>query len=80
MGIATVRAVIVEGVEAGEFLPCNPDLLAPTVNAVLQVQLAGLLERDEDPDPEAIADEILVTLGRMLCGEEKSPATRAEVA
>jgi hypothetical protein len=44
-GQVTVREILVGGIESGEFLPADPDLLAPTVSAILQVQLAGLLDR-----------------------------------
>ncbi|MDJ0868505.1 MAG: TetR/AcrR family transcriptional regulator [Myxococcota bacterium] len=68
-GLAAVRGVLVQGIESGEFLPADPDLLAPTVIAILQVQLAGLLERDRASSADAIADEILGSLCRLLCGE-----------
>ncbi len=68
-GLMAVREVLIDGIASGEFLPCDPDLLAPTVNAVLQVQLAGLLDRDGRLDPRAIADEIMISLRRLLCGE-----------
>ena len=47
------------------------------VNALLQAQLARLLDRDGDPDPDAIADEILVSLRRLLCGDDRTDATAA---
>ena len=67
-GLAAVREVLAEGIGSGEFLPGDPDLLAPTVNAVLQVQLAGILDRGGPLDPRAISDEIMISLRRLLCG------------
>ncbi|MGH0028387.1 MAG: TetR/AcrR family transcriptional regulator [Myxococcota bacterium] len=76
-GLTTVRDVIAEGVASGEFLPADPDLLAPTVNAVLQVQLAGLLARSDEPDTEAISREILRSMRRLLCGSDAEPRSHA---
>jgi AcrR family transcriptional regulator len=70
-GLVTVREILVGGIESGEFLPADPDLLAPTVSAILQVQLAGLLDRDDDANPDAISGQIMETLRRLLCGGEK---------
>jgi AcrR family transcriptional regulator len=67
-GLVTVREILVGGIESGEFLPADPDLLAPTVSAILQVQLAGLLDRGDGLDPNAISAEIMETLRRLLCG------------
>ncbi len=71
-GLAAVRSILEDGMASGEFLAGDLDLLTPTVNAVLQVQLAGLLDRSAEPDPEAMTDAILVTLERMLCGGDRS--------
>jgi AcrR family transcriptional regulator len=68
-GLMAVREVLIDGVASGEFLPCEPELLAPTVNAVLQVQLAGLLDRGGRLDAGAISDQIMISLRRLLCGE-----------
>lgn len=78
-GHDSVRNVLEDGISSGEFLEGDPDLLAATVNAVLQVQLAALLDRSKDPDPEEISDKILVTLRRMLCGAD-APAGRTRPA
>jgi AcrR family transcriptional regulator len=69
-GLWAVRDVLADGMRSGELLPADPDLLAPTVNAVLQVQLAGLLDRSEKHDIDAICEQILGTLRRLLCGGE----------
>jgi AcrR family transcriptional regulator len=76
-GLEAVRGVLAEGIESGELLPGDPDLLAPTVNAILQVQLAGLLERSDEPDPDAISEQILGSLRRLLCGREADASGRA---
>ena len=76
-GLLSVRELIREGVETGEFLPCDPDLLAPTVNAILQVQLAGLLARQGEQDADAIADEILRSVSRLLAGRDPEPVHSA---
>jgi len=76
-GLGRTRELLAEGIEGGELLPADPDLLAPTVNAVLQVQLAGLLKRSDTPDADAISDEILRILRRMLCGDDAGSETRA---
>ena len=71
-GMNTVRGILEDGMASGEFLAGDLDLLTPTVNAVLQVQLAGLLDREDEPDADAITDAILVTLERMLCSGDRS--------
>ena len=78
-GNVAARDVLRVGMENGEFLEGDPELLAPTLNAVLQVQLAVLLARSKNPDPDTIADTILDTLRRMLCGGDgpADEATRA---
>jgi AcrR family transcriptional regulator len=76
-GLETLRGVLADGIAGGEFLPGDPDLLAPTVNAILQVQLAGLLERSDEPDADAIADAILGSLRRLLCGRDADAPSAA---
>jgi hypothetical protein len=76
-GQSVVRELLVDGIASGELLPADPDLLAPTVNAILQVQLAGLLDRSGTPDPDAISEQILATLRRLLCGTDAEPARAA---
>ena len=76
-GLSAVHGVLADGIQSGEFLPADPDLLAPTVNAILQVQLAGLLDRNDEPDADAISDEILRSLRRLLCGSDASAASQA---
>jgi AcrR family transcriptional regulator len=76
-GLSAVRNALADGIASGEFLPGDPDLLAPTVNAIVQVQLAGLLDRPAEPDPDAISDEILRSLRRLLCGDDAGAGHRA---
>lgn len=77
-GLVTVREILVGGIESGEFLPADLDLLAPTVSAILQVQLAGLLDRGDETDAEAISGQILETLRRLLCsGGDQGSTTPA---
>lgn len=71
-GLVTLREILVEGIESGEFLAADPDLLAPTVSAVVQAQLAGLLDRGHETNPEVISGQILETLRRLLCGVSQS--------
>lgn len=78
-GFHALRDVLRVGMESGEFLEGDADLLAPTINAVLQVQLAVLLARDDEPDADAISDTILASLRRMLCGGD-DPASQASRA
>jgi AcrR family transcriptional regulator len=70
-GLMVMREVLSEGIASHEFLPCDLDLLAPTVNSILQVQLAGLLDRGGELDPRAISNEIMISLRRLLCGEAR---------
>ncbi len=68
-GLMAVREVVSDGIASGEFLPGDPDMLARTVNAILQVQLAGLLDRAEPVEARATSDQIMVSMRRLLCGE-----------
>jgi AcrR family transcriptional regulator len=67
LGRSAVANVLQRGMEDGEILAGDADLLAATVNAVLQVQLAGRLEQVAEPDADDLADQILVLLRRLLC-------------
>jgi AcrR family transcriptional regulator len=79
-GLGVVGDVLADGMKDGEFLDGDPALLSPTVNAVLQVQLAGLLSRSKNPDPDEISDTILVTLRRMLCGSDRPARKKSRAA
>ncbi len=78
-GLDATIAIIVDGQREGLFQPGDPELLASTVNAVLQIQLAGLLERTEEPDAEALADQVVVPMLRLL-GVAVAPAANRESA
>ena len=60
---ALVRAGIAEGI----FHDGDPELMAATAIAIMQVQLAGLVERSKKPDAETISDAIVGELERYLC-------------
>ena len=78
VGIETMRVVIADGIAAGELAECDIELLAPTVNALLQVQLAGLLDRaGDDPDSDAITRAIMVSVTRLLQDAPSDEASRA---
>lgn len=67
-GREALGSILRAGMDEGELLEDDAELMAATVNAVLQVQLAGLLEQTEEPDADLLSKRILVLLRRMLCG------------
>lgn len=80
-GIAHVAGILRRGMAEGVFHEDDPELLAGTVQAMLQVQLAGRIDRAKgEPDAEAIAEEILVLLRRMLCRDPEQRGDAREVA
>ncbi len=74
-GLALLANMIRAGMEAGLFYPGDPELMAATALAVLQVQLAGLLDRarrgsrkqSAEVDPAPIQQELLTQMKRLLC-------------
>jgi hypothetical protein len=63
--------------DEGVFHEGDPELLAGSVTAVMQVQLAGRLFRaGNQPDAEDIANGTLVVLRRMLCVDPEQERTR----
>ena len=76
-GAQLVTGVVEQGMKEGSFLKADAQLVAASVTALLQVQLSVLL--DSDAEPDAVADQILVYLRRLLCGGdgERSAAERA---
>jgi hypothetical protein len=54
------------GVEEGVFCPEDPRLMATTAFAIMQVQLACLLEGGEPPSVERISERIAKQLERAL--------------
>ena len=80
-GVELQAALVREGIAAGMFHEGDPELLAATAIAIMQVQLAGLVERSREPDPAAISREIVLQLGRYLCKPEAfAEVERAAVA
>ena len=67
-GVSHVAAVLRQGMDEGVFHEGDPELLAASVFAVMQVQLAGRLFRaGNQPDADEIAGGTLELLRRMLC-------------
>jgi AcrR family transcriptional regulator len=76
-GVTHVASVLQQGMDEGVFHEDDPELLAASVFAVMQVQLAGRLFRSGNPpDARAIADGTLVVLRRMLCVDPGAPTGR----
>jgi AcrR family transcriptional regulator len=76
-GVSHVAAVLRQGMDEGVFHEGDPELLAGSVTAVMQVQLAGRLFRaGNQPDAEDIANGTLVVLRRMLCVDPEQERTR----
>lgn len=66
--VELVASTLRQGMDEGCFHEDEPELLAATVQAVLQVQLAGRIgDAVSEPDPERIANDIFLLLRRMLC-------------
>lgn len=77
-GIEHVADVLRQGMAEGVFHREDPELLAGSVQAMLQVQLAGRIDRAErGPDADAISDEILVLLRRLIYRDPGDAADRA---
>jgi AcrR family transcriptional regulator len=66
-GTEHVAGVVVQGMDEGVFHRGDAELLAGSVMAVMQVQLAGHLQKAGEGDADMIVDEILVLLRRLLC-------------
>ena len=80
-GVSHVAAVLSQGMDEGVFHQGDPELLAASVFAVMQVQLAGRLFRaGNEPNAEEIADGTLVVLRRMLCVDPDAPSRPALAA
>ena len=80
-GVNHVAAVLREGMDEGVFHEDDPELIAASVFAVMQVQLAGRLFRaGMQPDAQEIADGTLVVLRRMLCVDPDAPSGQALAA
>lgn len=69
-GEALFSAVIGAGIEQGTFYPGDPHTMARTGMAVMQAHLARVAEGIHGGLTEALADEILTSLRRLLCKPE----------
>jgi AcrR family transcriptional regulator len=58
--------ILEAGMEAGEFHRSDPDLLAAAIIAMTQSLLAGMMLRTDEPDAEAISEEIVLHIGRLV--------------
>ena len=66
-GVALQATLVREGIDEGVFYDGDAELMAATAIAIMQVQLAGLLERAREADAAAISAEIVRQLARYLC-------------
>jgi AcrR family transcriptional regulator len=67
-GVEVQASLLRAGIAEGVFHEGDPELMAATAIAIMQVQLAGLVERSKgEPDAEAITKEIVLALARYLC-------------
>jgi AcrR family transcriptional regulator len=69
-GEALFAAVVQAGIEQGAFYPGDPHMMARTGMAVMQAHLARVAEGIHDGATDALADEILTSLHRLLCRPE----------
>jgi AcrR family transcriptional regulator len=73
-GVNHVAAVLRQGMDEGVFHDGDAELLAASVTAVMQVQLAGRLFRaGNQANAAEIAEGTLVVLRRMLCVDPDAP-------
>jgi AcrR family transcriptional regulator len=80
-GVNHVAAVLRQGMDEGVFHEGDAELLAASVTAVMQVQLAGRLFRaGNQANAAEIAEGTLVVLRRMLCVDPDAPIGQAELA
>jgi len=79
-GLQVQAALVREGIAAGMFHDGDPELTAATAIAIMQVQLAGLVERAPALDTDAISREIVLQLMRYLCKAEAFPAAMRAVS
>ena len=72
-GIQLFATALQQGMEAGVFYQGDPELMAATGIAIMQVQLIGLIDRSDNPEADVISKEILRQLYRSFCiaGEPK---------
>ena len=70
VGIELWTQLMARGVEEGVFYEDDPGLMATTAFALMQVQLAVLLEQGHETDPARIAERIAKQLERAFCRPE----------
>ena len=69
-GESLFQTVVRRGIEEGVFHDEDPQTLARTGMAVMQVHLARVVEGIHGGDVDALADEVLTSLLRLLCRPE----------
>jgi AcrR family transcriptional regulator len=69
-GVQLQATLVREGIDSGVFHDGDPQLVAATAIAIMQVQLAGLVERSREPNAATISREIVRQLARYLCKPE----------
>ncbi|MBW2243519.1 MAG: TetR/AcrR family transcriptional regulator [Deltaproteobacteria bacterium] len=73
-GEALFTSVIKAGIEQGAFYEGDAHTMALTGMAVMQAHLARVAEGIHDVATEALADEVLISLRRLLCRPEAQTA------
>ena len=63
-------SILREGMDEGVFYKGDPEIMAMTGVAVMQVQLARFAEGIGEEDAKALSEEIFVQLQRLLCKPE----------
>ena len=69
-GVGGFASILRQGMDAGIFYEGDPEIMAMTGIAVLQVQLARFAEGIGEEDAKALSEEIFVQLQRLLCKPE----------
>jgi len=77
MGLAQFAALFRQGIEAGDFVDEDPELMARMVIACQQVRLAMWMDDDCKDDPERVVDAALRHLLRSYCRPERLSAALA---
>ncbi len=71
MGLAQFASLFRQGIEAGDFVDEDPELMARMVIACQQVRLAMWMDGDCKDDPERVVDAALRHLLRSYCKPER---------
>ncbi|MGB5683793.1 MAG: TetR/AcrR family transcriptional regulator [Polyangiales bacterium] len=77
MGLAQFASLFRQGIEAGDFVDEDPELMARMVIACQQVRLAMWMDGDCKDDPERVVDAALRHLLRSYCRLERLSAALA---